>query len=69
MPVRKSAKSKNSKKPTISIKNLAKDQREFIENKVKSLNSLKSVCEFYKLEDAVTTYALKIAKKLKLQPE
>lgn len=49
-----------------SIKNLDKDQRSFIEKKVKDLGSLEEVKKFYRLDDAVSGFALKTAKKLKL---
>jgi len=54
------------KKKAISIKNLDKDQRAFIEAKVKELKTLEAVKVFYRLEDAVSVFALKTAKRLKL---
>ena len=55
---------KKAKNP--SIKNLGEDQREFIEEKVKELGTMKEVELFYCLDDAVSYFSRKVAKKLKL---
>ena len=59
-------KKKESKPKKISLKGLGKDQKEFIEKKVVELGSLESVASFYNKEDAVSLFASKTAKKLKL---
>jgi hypothetical protein len=62
-------KKKTEKKEKISLKGLGDDQKEFIESKVKTFKTLKEVSLFYNKEDAVSAYAMKIAKKLKLPEE
>ena len=68
MPSKKNSPKKNvpAKKRNPSIKNLSEDQRLFIEGKVKILGSIEEVKKFYRLDDAVSYYALKMAKKFKL---
>jgi hypothetical protein len=65
----KKEKTENKKPKKISTKNLGDDQKEFIESKVKEFKTLKEVKAFYRLEDAVSTYAIQLAKKLKLPEE
>lgn len=54
------------KKKRISLKGLGDDQKEFIESKVKEFKTLKEVEVFYNREDTVSSYAMKIAKKMRL---
>jgi len=48
-------------------KGLGKDQKDFIEKKVKEIGKLEEVKTFYNLDDEVSKYALKVAKNLKLK--
>ena len=43
---------------------LDKDQKDFIENKVRELGSWKAVLKHYQKDDAVCQYALKLAEKI-----
>lgn len=45
-------------------RDLAKDQKIFIEKKVKSLGSIETVEQFYRRDDLVTAYARSFAKKI-----
>jgi hypothetical protein len=66
MPKKKKSDKAPAKKRNPSIKNLDKDQRSFIEGKVKDLGSMEAVKKFYRLDDAVSYFAMKTAKRLKL---
>jgi len=67
---KKESQKKKPKKPQkpkkISTKNLGDDQKEFIEKKVTELASIEAVKKFYDKEDAVSQYAMDVAKKRKL---
>jgi len=45
---------------------LEKDQKAFIEKKVKKLGTVKKVEAFYRLDDTVSNYARELVKELKL---
>lgn len=67
-PAKKKPAKKESppRKRNPSIKNLNNSQRTFIEKKVKELGNLEAVAKFYCLDDAVSYYSMKMAKKFKL---
>lgn len=48
---------------------LTKDQKDFIENKVKSFGNMEKVKQFYKKKSLVCEYANKIAIKLYNKPK